>query len=88
MTINEYLNQVEQNLQNSTSREEALRIVSSAQSVLVESKISEQTQKQFWIDLYNNLGGDQDLILEKQGGDSLSSILAAAKRVIAEKVQK
>ncbi|MCD6668847.1 hypothetical protein LT068_07090 [Vibrio cholerae] len=88
MTLNEYLNQTEEKLLSASSREEAESIVSSAQNVLNASKISEDEQKQFWADLYKKLGGDQDFILEKQGADSLSDILAAAKRVIAQKVKK
>ncbi|HFQ5129980.1 hypothetical protein [Photobacterium sanguinicancri] len=88
MTLNEYLNQTEEKLLSASSREEAESIVSSAQNVLNASKISEDGQRQFWADLYKKLGGDQDFILEKQGADSLSDILAAAKRVIAQKVKK
>ncbi|EMS7736102.1 hypothetical protein V9R48_003521, partial [Vibrio cholerae] len=52
------------------------------------SKISEDAQRQFWADLYRKLGGGQEVLLEKQGADSLSAILDAAKRVIAQKVKK
>lgn len=88
MTLNEYLNQTEEKLLSASSREEAESILSSAQNVLNASKISEGGQRQFWADLYKKLGGDQDFILEQQGADSLSDILAAAKRVIAQKVKK
>ena len=88
MTLNEYLNQTEEKLLSASSREEAESIVSSAQNVLNASKISEDGQRQFWADLYKKLGGDQEFILEKQGADSLSDILASAKRVIAQKVKK
>ncbi|EPF2550339.1 hypothetical protein ACSL9F_003531 [Vibrio cholerae] len=88
MTLNDYLNQTEQKLRNASNREEAESIVHSAQSVLNTSKISEDAQSQFWADLYRKLGGGQEVLLEKQGADSLSAILDAAKRVIAQKVKK
>ncbi|WBA13681.1 hypothetical protein [Salinivibrio proteolyticus] len=88
MTLNEYLNQTEEKILRASSLYEVESILKSAQKVLNESKISEEEQRQFWADLYKKLGGDQDVVLEKQGADSLSDILAAAKRVIADKVKK
>ncbi|MGR2821687.1 hypothetical protein ABMX69_11000 [Vibrio vulnificus] len=88
MTLNEYLNHVEEKLLQSGSKEEAISIVETAQETLTKSAISDDSQKQFWIDLYEKLGGDLEVALEKQGGDALSNIISAAKKVIADKAKK
>lgn len=88
MTLYEYLKEVENKIYKAGSRQSAIQIVEEAQNVLTKSNISSQSQKQFWIDLYEKLGGDLNVALEKQGGDALSNIIAAAKQVIAEKAKK
>lgn len=88
MTLYEYLKEVENKIYKAGSCQSAIQIVEEAQNVLTKSNISSQSQKQFWIDLYEKLGGDLNVALEKQGGDALSNIIAAAKQVIAEKAKK
>ncbi|MCF3098873.1 hypothetical protein EHZ86_16680 [Aeromonas australiensis] len=87
MTLNEYLKDVEQRLIQAQNEHEVERILENVQDVLSESRISNDSQKRFWIDLYENLGGDVSVAVEKQGGCALSNIIAAAKKVIADKVK-
>ncbi len=88
MTLNEYLKKILKQIQDSSSEAEAISVVEKAQKVLDDSNISESSKEQFWIDLYEELGGDYILVMESQGSSALSEIIAAAKTVIAQKLKK
>ncbi|MCK4819856.1 hypothetical protein KA005_29090 [bacterium] len=88
MTHNEYRNKVFGQIKTSNTRLEVIDVIENAQKVLDDSNTSESSQKQFWVELYEQLGGDDFVLLEKQAGSSLSDIVAAAKSVIAQKAKK
>jgi len=71
-----------------TSESEARAIVEKAQQVIDDSNISIASQKQFWIDLYEELGSDLTYTCESQDSSALSAIIDAAKAAIAQKTSK
>lgn len=88
MTINEYCEKVVSLLKKCQTEKEAISVLDTAQKVLDSSNISSASQKQFWIELYEALGGDDYVLIEKQAGSALSDIVSAAKKVIAQKVKR
>ncbi len=88
MTLNEYVEKITQEIKDSASKQKALSVVEKAQRVLNDSKIAKSAQEQFWIDLYESLGGSREFIAESQDAAALSAIISAAKAVIAEKANK
>ncbi|WP_419227628.1 hypothetical protein [Alteromonas sp. OM2203] len=88
MTIDEYRKKILGLLKASSSEQEVRSVLKTADEVLKDSDISESSKKQFWVDLYEDLGGDDYVLMEKQASSSLSAIVAAAKEVIAKKVKE
>lgn len=88
MTLEEYLNEVFQNINNAKSKREARRAVEKAEKVLDQSDIKRSSKKSFWIELYERLNDKSNLKLEKQAASSLSDIVAAAQEVIADNIDK
>lgn len=85
MITNEYVKKIAEEITTCSSEQEALAIVEKAQRVIDRSNISTSSKKQFWIDLYEELGGDLSWVLESQDSSALSAIIDAAKAAIANR---
>ncbi|WP_412521893.1 hypothetical protein [Shewanella algae] len=88
MTPNEYMKKISKQITNSSSEEEAIALIEKAQRVIDNSKISTTSKEKFWIDLYEELGGEHSWACESQDSSALSAIIAAAKAAIAKKANK
>lgn len=88
MTPNEYLNKISKEIRECLTDKQAIEVVEKAERVLDNSNISESSKKQFWVDLYEELGGESSWVCESQDSAALSAIINAAKAIIALKAKK
>lgn len=88
MTVNEYVKKIAEEIGKSSSKSEAVAIVEKAQRVIDNSDISAVSKSRFWVDLYEELGGDLSWACESQDSSALSAIIDAAKSAIAQKTSK
>lgn len=88
MTVDDYVKKISEQIGQSSSEVEAVAIVEKAQRVIDKSDISESSKKRFWVELYDELGGDLSYVSESQDSSALSAIINAAKAAIAQRVKK
>lgn len=86
MTVDEYVKKIAKEIWDNPSAYE--NILSKATSVIESSNIKKESKEIFWIDLYNELGGDLNPCMESQDSTNLWSLIAAAKLAIAAKAQE
>lgn len=85
MTVDEYVKKIAKEIFDEPSSYES--ILAKATNVIEKSNIKVDSKEKFWIDLYNELGGNLTPCFESQDSRKLWNLIAAAKVAVAAKVQ-
>lgn len=83
MTVDEYAVKIKDKIFDNPKN--YIQIIASAEAVVNQSNISDESKEKFWINLYEELGGKLTPCMESQDTAEFWKLIAAAKSVIVNK---